>query len=164
MRLIKITCLLLLSTSLFAQNSQFTHQDSLRGSITPERIWWDLSYYHLTAEVDIQERYIKGTNLVKYQVLSSHQKMQIDLQQPMKITKVIQNGKNLNFIRDGNAYFITLKAGQNKGDVNELLISFEGKPTESKNPPWSGGFTWKKDTNGMDFIATSCQGDGASMW
>ena len=23
-----------------------TRQDSLRGSITPEREWWDLTYYH----------------------------------------------------------------------------------------------------------------------
>jgi hypothetical protein len=25
----------------------FTRQDTLRGSITPERAWWDLTYYHL---------------------------------------------------------------------------------------------------------------------
>ena len=25
----------------------FTHQDTLRGSITKERAWWDLKYYHL---------------------------------------------------------------------------------------------------------------------
>jgi len=24
-----------------------TEQDTLRGSITPERAWWDLNYYHL---------------------------------------------------------------------------------------------------------------------
>ena len=35
----------------FSQN--FTRQDTLRGSITPQRAWWDLTYYHLDIIVDI---------------------------------------------------------------------------------------------------------------
>ena len=43
---------LLLSISMHSQtltsdSQQFTRQDTLRGSITPERAWWDLNYYHL---------------------------------------------------------------------------------------------------------------------
>ena len=34
-----------------SQTIQFTRQDSLRGSITPERSWWDLAYYHLDIRV-----------------------------------------------------------------------------------------------------------------
>ncbi len=41
--------------------------------------------------------------------------MQIDLQAPLKITKVIQNGKDLEVKHDGNAHFITLKNNQNIG-------------------------------------------------
>jgi hypothetical protein len=33
-------------------NGQYTRQDTLRGSITPERAWWDLTYYHLDIEVN----------------------------------------------------------------------------------------------------------------
>jgi hypothetical protein len=40
------------SQGLLAKKSNFTRQDSLRGSITPERIWWDLTYYHLEIKVD----------------------------------------------------------------------------------------------------------------
>ena len=29
---------------------------------------------------------------------------------------------------------------------------------------WDGGLTWSKDDNGNSFIATTCQGDGASLW
>ena len=29
-----------------------SRQDSLRGSITTEREWWDLTYYHLDIEVN----------------------------------------------------------------------------------------------------------------
>ena len=41
---------------------------------------------------------------------------------------------------------------------------YKGKPQEAKNAPWDGGFSWKKDKNEKHFIATSCQGLGASVW
>ena len=38
--------------SVFSQDYYFTKQDTLRGSITPERAWWDLNFYHLNISVD----------------------------------------------------------------------------------------------------------------
>jgi len=142
----------------------FTHQDTLRGSITKERTWWDLKYYHLDVKVKPSEKFISGSNTVRYTVLTENNRMQIDLQQPMNITKVTQNGKELKFERDGNAFFITLNEKQKVGDTKEIIISYEGKPKEAVRAPWDGGFSWKKDKNGKDFIATSCQGLGASVW
>ncbi|MBL4939509.1 MAG: M1 family metallopeptidase [Lutibacter sp.] len=148
----------------FGQENKFTHQDSLRGSITKERIWWDLKHYNLNIEVKPETKSISGYNIIKYKVLNPHQTIQIDLQEPMMITKVVQNEENLLFKRDGNVYFIQLKEKQYIDSENEITIYFEGKPIIAKNPPWDGGLTWGKDTNGFDFIATSCQGDGASLW
>ncbi|AZQ65516.1 M1 family peptidase [Flammeovirga pectinis] len=142
----------------------FTEQDTLRGSITPEREWWDLKYYHLSIEVLPESKSILGTNKVEYTVLSPFQVMQIDLQKPMEITKVLQEDKELKFFRNGNAFFITLEKQQNIGDINNVVIYYNGQPREAVNAPWDGGFTWNKDTNGNDFIATSCQGLGASVW
>lgn len=142
----------------------FTHQDSLRGSITKERIWWDLKHYHLDVKVNPTEKTITGTNTVRYTVLSEYNKMQIDLQEPMQIYKVTQDGKEQKFTRDGNAFFIELSTTQKIGETKEIVISFGGKPKEAVRPPWDGGITWKKDNNGNDFIASSCQGLGASVW
>ena len=142
----------------------FTHQDTLRGSITKERAWWDLKYYHLDVKVNPKEKAISGSNTVRYTVLTENNRMQIDLQEPMNITKVTQNGKELKFERDGNAFFITLTEKQKVGDTKEIVVYFEGKPKEAVRAPWDGGFSWKKDKNGKDFIATSCQGLGASVW
>ena len=50
------------------------------------------------------------------------------------------------------------------GVRDEIEVFFEGVPTESTNPPWSGGFTWTTDEQGDPFIATTCQGIGASIW
>jgi aminopeptidase N len=142
----------------------FTHQDTLRGSITKERAWWDLKYYHLDIKVNPSEKTITGSNTVRYTVLSDYNKMQIDLQEPMQIYKVTQDGKELKFEREGNVFFIELTAAQKVGTTKEIVISFGGKPKEAIKPPWDGGITWKKDKNGKDFIASSCQGLGASVW
>ena len=141
-----------------------TRQDTLRGSITPEREWWDLTYYHLDIKVEPDKKFISGSNTVGYRVLNSNKMMQIDLQEPMKITSVEAEGKSLKFNREGNAYFIELKHKQKKNDINYIKINYEGFPKEAIRAPWDGGLSWTKDENGNHFIATSCQGLGASVW
>ena len=141
-----------------------TRQDTLRGSITPEREWWDLTYYHLDIKVEPDKKFISGSNTVGYKVLKSNKMMQIDLQEPMKITSVEADGKSLKFDREGNAYFIELKQKQKKNDINYIKINYEGFPKEAIRAPWDGGLSWTKDENGNHFIATSCQGLGASVW
>ena len=155
---------LLAQTSLFDHSKTFTKQDSLRGSITPERIWWDLTYYHLDINVNPDKKFINGKNTVQYKVLKPHNVLQIDLQNPLKITKVIQNGKELKVVSNGNAHFIHLKKLQKTGSINSLDVYYEGYPKEAIRAPWDGGFSWKKDKNGNHFVATSCQGLGASVW
>ncbi|KXX66618.1 M1 family metallopeptidase [Flammeovirga sp. SJP92] len=145
-------------------HQHFTEQDTLRGSITPERAWWDLKYYHLDIEVVPNEKFIKGSNTIEYTVIKEHQVIQVDLQEPLKITKVTQENDELKFERNGNAFFIDLKKKQKVGDYNSIKVFYEGHPKEAVKAPWDGGFTWSKDENGNDFIATSCQGLGASVW
>mgnify|MGYP003675815669 CR=1 FL=1 len=152
----------LFSLGLSAQ--QFTHQDTLRGSITPERAWWDLNYYHLDIEVRPDQKFISGSNLIRYKVLDAQKVLQIDLQPPLKISKVIQDGKTLEVKSVGNAHFITLKKKQIKGEYNEIVVYYSGHPKEAENAPWDGGFSWDTDNNGKHFVATSCQGLGASAW
>jgi len=147
-----------------AQQSNFSKQDTLRGSITPERVWWDLLHYSLDFKVSPSSKSIEGSNVIRYEVLSQNQLMQIDLQPPMEITSVLENNTNLNYNRDGNVYYIQLKKNQKIGAINEITIHFEGAPKINNNPPWDDGFTWEKDNNGTDFIATSCQGGGSSIW
>ncbi len=143
---------------------KFSRQDSLRGSITPERAWWDLKQYFLDIKVNPSNRTITGSNKIVYKVLQESQIMQIDLQEPMQITKVVQDNASLDYKREGNVFYIKLKEIQKIGDTKNVQIFFGGKPKQAVNPPWDGGITWKKDDNGIDFIASSCQGLGASVW
>ena len=154
----------ILAQGLLQNKTLFTKQDTLRGSITEERAWWDLNHYHLDIKVDPEKKYISGHNTIQYTVLKSHSKMQIDLQAPLVITKVTQDSIILPVESVGSAHFISLAETQNVGDINYLKVHYEGHPQEAKNAPWDGGISWKKDPNGNHFIATSCQGIGASIW
>ncbi|MBX2874591.1 MAG: M1 family metallopeptidase [Saprospiraceae bacterium] len=161
----KYLLLLLLVAPIFlsAQNT-FTRQDTLRGTITPERSWWDLTYYHLQVEVNPSDSSLQGINTMQFKVLEAGNKVQIDLQPPMEIDKVMFQEKEVKVIKEGNAHFIDLPAGLEVSSVHELDIYFQGKPKVSKRPPWDGGLTWQKDLNGKDIVTTTCQGDGASLW
>ena len=44
------------SQGLMDQKNNTTRQDTLRGSITPERSWWDLNYYHLDISVNPEKK------------------------------------------------------------------------------------------------------------
>jgi len=145
-------------------NKIFTRQDTLRGSITPERAWWDLTYYHLDITVNPSDSTIYGSNTVTYKVLKPYNVMQIDLQEPLKLTNVVQNNKPLNFKREGNVYWIEMAEIQELGKIYSVELTYGGRPKVSTKPPWSGGITWKRDKNGLPFVASSCQGDGASLW
>ncbi|WP_445382513.1 M1 family metallopeptidase [Robiginitalea sp. IMCC43444] len=143
---------------------KFTRADTLRGSIGPERSWWDLKYYRLDIAVNPEQKSIGGSNTVGYEVINAGERMQIDLQAPLKIASVSQNGETLSFTSEGNAHFISLKAPQKPGSYQEVQIFYSGQPKVAVRAPWDGGFSWETDSNGLPFAATSCQGLGASVW
>jgi aminopeptidase N len=149
---------------LLSEKKIFTQQDTLRGSITPERIWWNLTYYHLELEVIPDEKFITGKNTITYTILSEYQTLQVDLQAPLTISKVTQDGKELDVVHLGNAHFVQLIKKQEIGNSESIIVHYQGNPKEAIRAPWDGGFSWKKDSNGNHFVATSCQGLGASVW
>ena len=48
--------------------------------------------------------------------------------------------------------------------VNTIKVFYEGNPKVAVRPPWDGGLTWTRDSNGKHFVANSNQGIGASIW
>jgi aminopeptidase N len=152
------------SSYLFAQTENITRQEMLRGSVTPEREWWDVLHYHLKAEFLPETKRLKGSNAITFKTLKAGNKMQIDLQPPLSITKVTHGDSQLKFEREGNVYWVTFEKDIPKGVEDKVEVFYEGIPVVSKNPPWIGGITWGRDDLGEHFIVTTCQGIGASIW
>ena len=156
------------TTTTYCQKEKtFSHDDTLRGSLTPQRVWWDLTFYDLKIKVDVKNQSISGSNTIKYTVLDKNKnnELQVDLQEPMVLEKAEQNGRVLEFYKAGkNAYFIKTGAFKKVGEHQSVTVYYSGKPKTAVNAPWDGGFSWKTDAQQKPFVATSCQGLGASVW
>ncbi len=145
----------------------FTHDDTLRGTVTPQRAWWDLTFYDLKVKIDVKNKSISGSNTIYYTVLDKNKnaELQIDLQEPLVLEKVEQNGRTLEFTKAGkNAYFVKTGAFKKIGEHQSVTVFYSGVPKAAVNPPWDGGFSWNIDAQQKPFIATSCQNLGASVW
>jgi aminopeptidase N len=147
-----------------AQTGEITRQEVLRGSVTPEREWWDVQHYHLQVEFLPETKRLKGSNTITFKTVKPGNKMQIDLQPPLAITKVTHGSAQLKFEREGNVYWVMFEKELPRGAEEKIEVFYEGVPVVSKNPPWSGGITWGRDDLGEHFIVTTCQGIGASIW
>ena len=90
--------------------------------------------------------------------------MQIDLMVPLEVDSMVQDGKAVNYRRDGNAFFASPSAPQRAGASKTIAVYYHGKPQPAKRPPWDGGFSWKTDSLGAQWVVTTDQGMGASVW
>ena len=127
------------SAQSFEKKPLFTHADTLRGSLNPNRTWWDVLRYDLTVKPDFNSKTIEGRTVIEfktvYNVVSlphdkaeEYFKMQIDLQQPLIIDSIKKDieivkynpktkttvhekyiSKNLKFERTGNIALVQLE-------------------------------------------------------
>ena len=146
------------------QAQDFSRADSLRGALSSERSWFDVHYYHLDLELNIQEKSISGSNTIAFSVLKSSNRMQLDLFANMSIDSVIYQGNICEVTREFNAFFVEFPKPLVKGSNDELTVFYHGIPRKAKRAPWDGGFVWKEDEQGLPWIGVACQGMGASAW
>ena len=143
----------------------FTRADSLRGMLSPERTCYDLTYYHLDVKINPADQSVRGSNAVYFRVVTSFNRMQIDLFKNMEIEKIVlDDGPTVPFTREFNAVFVSLPQSLEQGSMHHITVFYGGIPIVAKNPPWEGGLTWTKDSSGNPWVVVTCQGTGASLW
>src|SRR3989339_912080 len=168
--LLKMSLLLLLPVSMMAQKANttlFTKADTLRGSITPERAWWNLLHYDIQVRPNLVDKTLQGAVTIQFKVLTKGKRMQIDLQQPLVIDSVFFLGKTkqaLKFTREGNVAMVNMPNDLKVNMEGLVQVHYQGVPRAAIRAPWDGGISWTKDELGNPFVATSCQGLGASVW
>jgi len=142
-----------------------TRQDTLNGSVTEERAWWDVQKYEIAIRPNIEAQTLIGENKITYQRLSGTKSrmMQLDLMRPLSIDSVVLYGRRLALSSSGNTWYAEV-VGEKKSKYNELTVYYSGRPTVSKNPPWDGGMVWAKDSLGRPWISVACQYKGAAIW
>lgn len=147
------------------RNSTFTLADTIRGSITPERAWWDVQRYDLTIKPDYLSKTLQGSNAITYKVTTDRQnRMQIDMREPLEIdSAILDKTQKLSYAKEGTVWYINVPA-QKKSATHTVEIFYQGKVHEAIRPPWDGGFSFNKDSLGRPWMTVTCQGLGASIW
>jgi hypothetical protein len=146
---------------------QFTRADTLRGTLSRERSWWDVQRYDVSIKPNFTTKTIEGKNKLTYTVTTADHlnTIQLDLQEPMQIDSIFADNtrSTLLFKKDGNAWHVQVPA-QIKNSTHALLIYFHGKIHEAVRPPWDGGASWSQDSLNRPMMTITCQGLGASVW
>ena len=61
----------------------------LRGEYGRYRANNDLLYYHLDVRVDPEKKFLKGSTLVRFKVLKSDNRIQLDLHEALKVDRIL---------------------------------------------------------------------------
>lgn len=166
--ILSLTCTLFFLVTVAQQEKpQFSHADTLRGSLNPERAY-DVLKYEISITPDFGNKSIIGKNIITY-ADSGINMMQIDLQVPLEIDSIVLDGRRMNFNREGNAFHVsTPDPDRLKRNcvacIRKLTVYYHGNPQIAVKPPWDGGFIFSTDSLGRPWMSVACEGTGASVW
>lgn len=158
--------ILFLLISAVAMAQPFTRMDSLKGSDTVFRNFWDVKKYELTVEVNADRKFICGKNKISFEIIKDIQNpvFQIDLQQPMQFKPDDSDYTKFTFERDGDFIWVKSKKPYRKGDRDYFTLHYSGHPVIAKNAPWEGGWVFSEDKNRNPFISVAQESIGTSVW
>ena len=142
----------------------FTERDSLKGYLNENRSCFDVNYYNLDIEFDVNEKSIDGKVDIHFTAKRNLTLIQLDLYENMNISKVEFEGESLNYSRKYDAFFVTFTREIKENENVKVTVYYNGSPQKAKKAPWDGGFVWKQDNAKQPWIGVACELDGASLW
>lgn len=143
-----------------------TKVDTLKGSNTEFRNFWDVKKYDIVLEPNFEAKSIKGSNKISLTIDKDilNPVFQIDLQSPMKADKITASFPIADKKVDGDFIFISTKKKFKKGEKYTIDIDYSGNPVIAKHAPWDGGWMFTQDKNGNPWMTAADEGIGASIW
>lgn len=160
----KLVLLFLLTVLQNAAAQSFTRKDSLRGSLRPERISYNVLRYDLNIKIDPAARTVAGYNDILFKAVQSTRRIQVDLFENMTVDSIVLNRRKLLYQREFDAVFIELGQALEVNSEHTIRFYYSGKPVVAKRAPWDGGFVFSEDHAGKPWIGVAVQGIGASLW
>jgi aminopeptidase N len=123
----------------------------------------DIRHYTIVLDVDIDNKSIKGSTEMSLNLSKKTDTLLLDLIHLFTVTKVKVNNKVVAFTQEDDKILMTSSSGFEIGN-QKVLIEYNGIPPVAIKPPWDGGFTWSKDSNGNDWISINIQAEGGKMY
>ncbi|MDA3894308.1 MAG: M1 family metallopeptidase [Salinivirgaceae bacterium] len=138
------------------------------GQFIQEQTAYDVILYDIKMEIFPDKKFIRASNTISIVVTKELKYFVFDLDTLLKVKSVFLKEENKKVTLETKLhkgkYWCKLPMQRNKGDLLNVYIEYEGKPRSATHAPYQGGFSWNKTKDCQDWIATSCQIDGADLW
>ena len=156
MKLFSVFCILFLFISFpgISQNWDWG------GPVDPLQQKFKVEHYRLNLEILPETQSIRGSNTITFSSPEKLDTLRFQLIDEYKVEKVIMNGEEVQFTHSNDILDIL----PNDCTCNSVEVFYGGKTPIASNPPWTGGFTWKKDSFDNHWMGLSSQGEGAKVF
>ena len=167
-KVLTIVMLSLASLQVYSQNDDNINSRDIAyltsgGKLHPLQAIMDIRHYTIALDVDIAKQSISGSTEVSLNLSKTTDTILLDLIHLYKVTKIKVNNKATTFYQHDDKIFIVSNVGFAVGN-QKVFIEYNGIPPVAIKPPWDGGFTWKKDSAGYDWISINIQAEGGKMY
>ena len=153
---------LLCSLSCLGQSRDISYMTS-GGKLNPLQAIMDIRHYTINLDVDIERKTIKGNVEITLNLSKQTDTLLLDLVHLMQIEKIKVNNQLVSFSQKDDKIYITHTSVFKQG-LQKITIEYGGEPPVAIKPPWDGGFTWTKDSNGNPWVAINCQAEGGKLY
>ena len=167
-KVLTIVMLSLATLQVYSQNDDNINSRDIAyltsgGKLHPLQAIMDIRHYTIALDVDVAKQSISGSTEVSLNLSKKTDTILLDLIHLYKVTKIKVNNKAATFYQHDDKIFISSATGFGIGN-QKVFIEYSGIPPVAIKPPWDGGFTWKKDSAGYDWISINIQAEGGKMY
>ncbi|WP_158858952.1 M1 family metallopeptidase [Lunatibacter salilacus] len=146
-----------ITESLYAQQSESWNWG---GPMDPHQKKFRVSHYHLDLEILPNSQEIAGSTTLSVRYLENTDTLRLDLVSQYIVNDVKGDGHSLTFVHQNDLLDIRLDGKK----PDKVTVYYHGKTPIASNPPWSGGFTWEKDSQGDHWMGLSSQNEGGKIF
>ena len=133
------------------------------GKLKPEQANMDIRHYLMRLNVDPAKKSIDGSVAITMMLEKPAPVILLDLVNRFTITSVTVNGNTAPYTYENDLVSIRSENNFQAGKA-VVHIKYGGQPPVARRAPWDGGFQWSKDSSGNDWIAITCQSEGAKLY
>ena len=164
MKQVLIFFILIFSFNTFGQREHGVRPTSTGGPLKFEQAAYDVKSYHISLRVDPVKKSIAGSSVMRAEIVIPTNVIVLDLDTPYAVSGVVDGaGTALNWQRSEGKIRVSFPLTKQVGEQVSVGVTYSGEPRVAPNPPWIGGFMWKKTPGGADWISIAMQNDGADL-
>ena len=139
------------------------------GPLSADQAAYDVLAYDLDLAIDPEAQRLDGTVTMEARTVRALRRLELDLDDRLQVTSVSlgldESSLRPAAFRHGDGKLWVEVPEPVAADRRlRVAVQYGGQPRVAPNPPWDGGFTWKRTASGQPWFGVSCQADGADLW